>query len=218
MPLRDGFFSTATQTSCCNRIQRSNRVRLLVVSTHDFPDNMLPWYSAPTVMHSIFWMVTSHSGLVHATVVLIPHGNARYFLDGNRPLFWYILLRYSATTVMYGIFYIFWGYSRVRVVLRCQYVRRTRKSPDLELKYEILYSGEHNKRQCPDHNKRQTFSANNCEYKFSSHLFWTSNPLEVPAGATQDFSSTFLLRRCVPLFLSREGFSSSFPSSTVKSN
>ena len=37
MPLRDGFFSTATQTSCCNRIQRSNRVRLLVVSTHDFP-------------------------------------------------------------------------------------------------------------------------------------------------------------------------------------
>ena len=38
MPLRDGFFSTATQTSCCNRIQRSNRVRLLVVSTHDFPD------------------------------------------------------------------------------------------------------------------------------------------------------------------------------------
>ena len=39
MPLRDGFFSTATQTSCCNRIQRSNRVRLLVVSAHDFPDN-----------------------------------------------------------------------------------------------------------------------------------------------------------------------------------
>ena len=42
MPLRDGFFSTATQTSCCNRIQRSNRVRLLVVSTHDFPDREAP--------------------------------------------------------------------------------------------------------------------------------------------------------------------------------
>ena len=42
MPLRDGFFSTATQTSCCNRIQRSNRVRLLVVSTHDFPDMLSP--------------------------------------------------------------------------------------------------------------------------------------------------------------------------------
>ena len=44
MPLRDGFFSTATQTSCCNRIQRSNRVRLLVVSTHDFPDKV--YYTA----------------------------------------------------------------------------------------------------------------------------------------------------------------------------
>ena len=43
MPLRDGFFSTATQTSCCNRIQRSNRVRLLVVSTHDFPDIESQW-------------------------------------------------------------------------------------------------------------------------------------------------------------------------------
>ena len=45
MPLRDGFFSTATQTSCCNRIQRSNRVRLLVVSTHDFPDTFLLKYA-----------------------------------------------------------------------------------------------------------------------------------------------------------------------------
>ena len=34
---------------------------------------------------------------------------------------------------------------------------------------------------------------------------------------TQDFSSTFFLR-CVPSFFSREGFSHSFPSSTVKSN
>ena len=33
---------------------------------------------------------------------------------------------------------------------------------------------------------------------------------------TRDFSSTFLLR-CLPCFLSREGFSRSFPSSTVKS-
>ena len=44
----------------------------------------------------------------------------------------------------------------------------------------------------------------------------------VPAGAhrikvTQDFSSTFLLR-CLLQFFSREGFSRSFPSSTVKSN
>ena len=39
--------------------------------------------------------------------------------------------------MVYFIFYIFFGYSRV-LVLRCQYVHRTRKSPDLELKYEIL--------------------------------------------------------------------------------
>ena len=50
---------------------------------------------------------------------------------------------------------------------------------------------------------------------FSSHLFWTSSLLDVPAGVTQDFSSTFLLR-CVPSFFSREEFSHSFPSSTVK--
>ena len=55
----------------------------------------------------------------------------------------------------------------------------------------------------------------------SSHSFWTSSSLDVPAGVTQekvtqDFSSTFL--RCVPSFFSREGFSHSFPSSTVKSN
>ena len=41
--------------------------------------------------------------------------------------------------------------------------------------------------------------------------------VDVPAGVTQDFSSTFLLR-CLPQFFSREGFSRSFPSSTVKSN
>ena len=60
---------------------------------------------------------------------------------------------------------------------------------------------------------------------FSSHSFWTSSLLDVPAGVghtggmkvTQDFSSTFFLR-CVPYFSSREGFSHSFPSSTVKSN
>ena len=60
---------------------------------------------------------------------------------------------------------------------------------------------------------------------FSSHLFWTSGlwTYDVPAratqaeGITQDFSSTFLLR-CLPSFFSREGFSHSFSSSTVKSN
>ena len=41
------------------------------------------------------------------------------------------------------IFYIFLGYSsRVRVVLRCQYVHRTRKSSDFELQVNMKYSGE----------------------------------------------------------------------------
>ena len=70
MPLRDGFFSTATQTSCCNRIQRSNRVRLLVVSTHDFPDRhraskpqgysrrVLPWQ---VTMDQLIFASLSHT-------------------------------------------------------------------------------------------------------------------------------------------------------------
>ena len=61
-----------------------------------------------------------------------------------------------------------------------------------------------------------------CVCVFSSHSFWTSRSLDVPAGVTQEeghtgFLSTFFLR-CVPSFFSREGFSLSFPSSTVKSN
>ena len=46
---------------------------------------------------------------------------------------------------------------------------------------------------------------------------WTYQPGSHRRKATQDFSSTFFLR-CVHLFFSREGFSHSFPSSTVKSN
>ena len=55
MPLRDGFFSTATQTSCCNRIQRSNRVRLLVVSTHDFPDTRTDRGELDTFQSRVDW-------------------------------------------------------------------------------------------------------------------------------------------------------------------
>ena len=46
---------------------------------------------------------------------------------------------------------------------------------------------------------------------------WTYQPGSHRRKVTQDFSSTFLLR-CVPSCFSREGFSHSFPSSTVKSN
>ena len=46
---------------------------------------------------------------------------------------------------------------------------------------------------------------------------WTYQPGSHRRKATQHFSSTFLLR-CLPYFFSREGFSHSFSSSTVKSN
>ena len=46
---------------------------------------------------------------------------------------------------------------------------------------------------------------------------WTYQPGSHRRKVTQDFSSTFFLW-CMPLFFSREGFSHSFPSSTVKSN
>ena len=46
---------------------------------------------------------------------------------------------------------------------------------------------------------------------------WMYQPGSHRRKVAQDFSSTFLLR-CMPLFFSREGFSRSFPSSTVKSN
>ena len=62
MPLRDGFFSTATQTSCCNRIQRSNRVRLLVVSTHDFPDILLCDNWGFIIITEIYPTVTRNRG------------------------------------------------------------------------------------------------------------------------------------------------------------
>ena len=42
-------------------------------------------------------------------MVFSHHGNARYFLGGNRPL-WYILLRYSATAVInvwYILYFVF---------------------------------------------------------------------------------------------------------------
>ena len=52
---------------------------------------------------------------------------------------------------------------------------------------------------------------------FGHQVRWTYQPGSHRRKVIQDFSSTFFLR-CVPLFFSREGFSHSFPSSTVKSN
>ena len=52
---------------------------------------------------------------------------------------------------------------------------------------------------------------------YGRQVRWMYQPGSHRRKVTQDFSSTFLLRY-MPLFFSREGFSRSFPSSTVKSN
>ena len=61
-----------------------------------------------------------------------------------------------------------------------------------------------------------------CVCVFSSHLFWTSSSLDVPAGVTQEEGHTgFLIHLPSAMCLNfsrEEGFSHSFPSSTVKSN
>ena len=60
-----------------------------------------------------------------------------------------------------------------------------------------------------------------CVCVFCSHSFWTSSSLDVPAGVTQEEGQTgffILLPSAVrALIFSREGFSYSSPSSTVKS-
>ena len=112
-------------------------------------------------------------------MVFSPHGNARYFLDGDRPLWymlplsprgntrycldsnrplWYILLRYSATTVIYGIFYILYFFGLLPRA--CGVGTFTEHEKHQTSNLIMKYSGEHNKRQCPDH--RQTFAANSC--------------------------------------------------------
>ena len=43
---------------------------------------MLPWYSTPTVMHGIFWMVIT---LANFTAVFSHHGDVWYILNQNAP-------------------------------------------------------------------------------------------------------------------------------------
>ena len=88
-------------------------------------------------------------------------------------------------------------------VLRDQILRRERRQGNNTI-YSILYAGYHTVRACV------------CACVCVVIPFILDVRLvDAPAGVTQDFS-TFLLW-CVPLSFSREGFSRSFPSSTVKS-
>ena len=87
-------------------------------------------------------------------LVLSPHYNARYFLDDYQALC-FILLRYSATTVMQGMFYIEVFFGVTPAWVWCCDASNTFTEHE-----NHQTSGEHNKRQCPDH--RQTFAANSC--------------------------------------------------------
>ena len=114
---------------------------------------MLPWYSAPTVIHGIFWMVIGHSGtcyrgtqpprqctvffgwqsatLVHFTAVFSHHGN-----------------------VWYTLYFIFFGVTPA-CVWCCDARAFTEHGNHQTSNLDMKYSGDHNKRQCPDH--RQAF-------------------------------------------------------------
>ena len=79
-------------------------------------------------------------------MVLSPHGNARYFLDGNRPL-WYVLPRYSVTTVMYGIFYgILFLWVTLARVWCCDASKFTEHENHQTSNLNMKYSREHNRR------------------------------------------------------------------------
>ena len=85
------------------------------------PWYMLPWYSAPTVMHGIFWMVIGH--LVHFTAAFSHHDNV-----------WYIL-RY----------FIFWGVT-LACVWCCDASKFTEHGNHQTSNVNMKYSGEYNKR------------------------------------------------------------------------
>ena len=112
--------------------------------------------------------------------------------------------------MVYFIFYIFLGYSRVRVVLGCQYVRRTRRSQDLELKYEIL---RRTQQKAVSRSQADIRSQQLCVCIFFPFV------LDVKfVGYTSRCHTGFLIH--LPsavrafIFLARKGFSCSFRSST----
>ena len=90
-------------------------------------------------MNGIFRLVIDLSGTCYRGTQ--PHGNERHFLDGNRPLCLVHMLLpwYSAPTVMHGIFGMVIGHSGTFYLFS--------QTSNLNMKY----SGEHNKRQYPDH-------------------------------------------------------------------
>ena len=96
---------------------------------------LLPWYSAPTIMHGIFWMVIDHSGTFYC----------------------------SAPTVMYGIFDIlyFLGVTPA-CVWCCDASTFTEDENHQTSNINIKYSGGHNKKRAMAKNgSSRCFSAKN---------------------------------------------------------
>ena len=167
-------------------------------------------------MHGIFWMVIGHSE--SGTLSPTCYRGTQPHLDGNRRL-WYILLRYSATTVTYGIYiyiHFFWAtpacvwcfdastFTEEHENHQTSNLNMTYCTPENTIKgsVQITIKGRHSQ---PTVVCVCVFFPCILDVKFVGST----------CRVTQDFSSIFLLR-CVPLFFPREGFSRSFPSSTVK--
>ena len=97
---------------------------------------MLPWYSASTVMHGIFWMVISHS-------------SGAFYCGIQRP-------RYC---MVYFLFYTSIFFCVTRACVWCRDASTSTEHENHQTSnINMKYSGEHNKMQCPDH--RQTLAAN----------------------------------------------------------
>ena len=93
-------------------------------------------------MHGIVWMVIGHSGTCYRGI------------------------QSPRQCMVYFIFYILWV--TPAWVWCCDASTVTEHENHQTSNINIKYSGEHNKRQCPDHS--QTFTANSCVCVVSSHL------------------------------------------------
>ena len=126
--------------------------------------------------------------------------------DGHTYIHTYILVQQYCRLYwfIYQVYIFIWGHAHSYTVHYC--LKKSQNAPR---------PSEHP----PVRGKNVNFVACVCFLPIHSghQVRWTYQPGSHRRTVTQDFSSTFFLR-CGPLFFSREGFSDSFPSSTVKSN
>ena len=111
-------------------------------------------------------------------------------------------------------------------LLLCMVSHRARKSSRinrvrLPILLVVSWTGKMNISLSAFAPENSAFYVSVCVCVLSSHLFWTPDLWTHQPGShrrkvTQNLST--FLQRCLPKFFSREGFSCSFPSSTLKSN